>query len=64
MNFWQFLQKAFSDPTGEPSSKRIMGAVLIVTGIIYAFITKDGVCTGVIIAAGTGLYVTNALTGT
>jgi hypothetical protein len=58
----EFIKSMVSGPEGEISSKRIMAALLIISGLVYQYIFKDSVGTGVMIGAGTALLTTGAIT--
>jgi len=60
MNFFKSL---FSSE-GEVSSKRVLAFMLIIAGIIYAFIKSDPVMCSILIGAGTTLLGVMAITKT
>lgn len=59
----QWIKELFSTE-GEVSSKRLLAFMLIVAGIIYAFVKSDPVMCGVLIGAGTAILGVQAITKT
>lgn len=50
----EFLKKVFTDESGNPSSPRVLGAILIVAGIVAAFVVEVARAIA-LLSAGTGL---------
>jgi hypothetical protein len=51
-----WIRRIFEDAEGLPSSKRVFGAFLVVSGTIYLFKSGDAVTGGVILGAGLGMF--------
>ncbi len=49
-----WIKKFWEDDNGNPSSQRLQSTLLILAGILYAFIYQDPVVTGLIIGFGVG----------
>jgi hypothetical protein len=50
-----FIYQLFSGPQGEISSKRVLAFLLIISGIVYAFLKSDPTMCGILIGSGVGL---------
>lgn len=59
-----FITSMFSGPAGNISSKRVMAVILILAGIVYAFIKADPAMCGILIGGGVGLLGVQAVSGT
>lgn len=58
-----FISGIFSSGSPE-SSKRVLAFVLIISGIVYAFVKADPAMCGILIGAGTTLLGVAAITKT
>jgi len=55
----------FTGPNGDTSSKRVSAFLLIVSGIVFAFLNPtESVMAGVLIGSGTGILGVAAITKT
>lgn len=59
----KFLKSLFSNE-GEVSSKRVLSFLLIIAGIVYAFVKSDPTMCSILIGAGTLTLGVQALTKT
>lgn len=59
----QWLKELFSGPKGEISSKRVLAFLLIIAGIVYAFVRPDPAMCGILIGGGCTLLGVQAVTG-
>jgi hypothetical protein len=50
----KWIARLFSNDAGEPSIQRVQSTLLIISGIIYAFVYKDAVNASILIGLGVG----------
>uniref|UniRef100_A0A6M3XJR8 Uncharacterized protein n=1 Tax=viral metagenome TaxID=1070528 RepID=A0A6M3XJR8_9ZZZZ len=56
------MKQFFQDDNGQLSMVRLQSLILVVAGIVYAFVTKDAMITGLLIGIGvTGKVVQKSL---
>lgn len=55
-SFCAWIRRVFEEKDGTPSSKRIFGAFLIITGVIYAIKDGDPLTVGILLGAGLGMF--------
>lgn len=60
----EYLKQMFSGPLGEISSKRVLAFLLVVSGIVYAFIKSDPAMCGILIGSGCALLGIQAISKT
>lgn len=50
----KWIARLFSNDEGEPSIQRVQSTLLILAGIVFAFVYKESVITGMLIGFGVG----------